>query len=200
MNSPLMIGGEDVQLTQRVAMKLHSMHESNQSLRATIAGIRAELAVIQYVNYNLGLLEKAKFRTQYNEKGGDGGFDFEMCGMKWDVKYSRDLVVPIKRIATSTAHIIVVCTGMKHLSRDKILINMLGWAPRQKLVEFLRDNERLIPELFRGFALIKQGFNSHFGFNHEPPKRQIQPWKASELVGDLIEGIEWRYNNNVQRR
>lgn len=195
MSNTLFIPRHQFALTRRVAQALHAFHSKRhgQNFRATLTGIRAEFAVVQFVNYGLGLLNRVDFRTEYNERGGDGGFDFEMCGLKCDVKYSKNLKIPKSRIASSTADLIIMCTKMRH-TEDGVSLTLLGWAPRSRILNALDISEQLNPSHFRTFTLIKSSTPQLFSSEQISYPKKPDFVGVSTIISDVIQYMEHKAN------
>lgn len=76
-----------LKLSRFHTIRLGCIEKANETLGKTLAGLCGEYAAIKFVNYHLGYTPPITFNEEYL-LGGDGGWDFEMLGMKVDVKYS----------------------------------------------------------------------------------------------------------------
>jgi hypothetical protein len=78
------IGNAERRIVEGVAAKLAERWGEYEKIRA---GLLAEYAAIRCLN-QLGATPELRFNEQYNENGGDGGFDFSFPdeAMRWDVK------------------------------------------------------------------------------------------------------------------
>jgi hypothetical protein len=67
-----------------------------QELGRSYVGLLGEYAVTKYLNRYLGASPPVAFNTEYTEGGFDGGRDFEIGGVRFDVKlaaHSKDLIL-----------------------------------------------------------------------------------------------------------
>lgn len=95
--------------------------------KQTLSGLYAEYAVIKYFNYRMGANPQIVFRTEY-VNGGDGGFDFEFMGVKWDVKSSKEDFIPKERALKTKAHVII---GVQTIGKG--LFDVWGFIPISRI-------------------------------------------------------------------
>lgn len=173
------------------AQKLYVIHGKGgvAKLRNIIIGLLAEYAAIKYFNFYLGALYPIPFRTEYNEWGGDGGFDFAYCRMRWDVKFSRDHKIPLERLVRSTSEMIIVCDRL--INRlDSLAIRVAGCFPRERAIKLIREGDSGAYELLP-FARIHKLFPNSFGpkrleFSQKPPDFS----RPTETLDNLINKLE----------
>ena len=81
-------------LVREVAQKLSATHLrllkkdsiDSDCYGRTLSGLCAEFAAVKFFKYHLGYTGELEFNTEY-PNGYDGGWDFSIEGVKFDVKY-----------------------------------------------------------------------------------------------------------------
>jgi len=158
MSQRVYLTEEDRGVCWSVTEALCAIHgQTRAKLLQTYVGIVSEFAAVKFFNQCMGAKQQIDFRTVYNERGGDGGFDFISCGMKWDVKYSRSGKVPADRLKKSTADMILVCNKISP-AFGNMSVNIFGCYPRLRALRYLSEgNEQeaykplSMPQIFRAF-------------------------------------------------
>jgi len=170
-----------------VVKALYAVHGGTlANVRRTYIGIISEYAAIKFFNESMGAKIPVKFRTEYNESGGDGGFDFNSCGMTWDVKYSRTGKVPAERLRRSTADMILVCNKLWP-GFDRLSVNIFGCFPRKRALRLLAEGKEAEAYEPLSMARIFRVFQSQFGEHWMPSQKPIR--EELSHIGDIVRGI-----------
>jgi hypothetical protein len=173
---------------REVAQTLNQIHGGSlMDLKKTLVGMIAEFGAIKFMNYNMGATDFIEFRTQYNERGGDGGFDFRCAGMTWDVKFNRMKKVALSRLKASTADMILICDRLNP-RYDRMAVRVAGCAPRLRMVRHLEAGDEAEGYRLMPMVSIRGMFPDAFAstrINENMPKNPIGPVRTRDILDGL---------------
>ncbi len=176
----IILNDEERRLVKVTAWELASFWE-HQSFEATYAGLAAELAVIKFINGELGAMPPLEFNTRYIN-GGDGGSDFKLApGDTFDVKsWIED--AQLNHVKRTKAKYLV------GVFKDGNTYNIRGFAPAATFDGHWINIFKLKEVWPRRFAELAPGI----------PKNKRRPERVSDLIPSVLVDVE-RWNNKVHR-
>jgi len=160
---------EEYAFIRGVALKLSATHlrlvssnvEESEKFERTYFGLCAEYATIKFFKYHLGYIGPLVFNTYY-PNGFDGGWDFKIEGVKFDVKYDATaLGIPSSRICKPTrADIYILVVPSQFTEVRGMNYHVKGFLPASRVP--LAPNSFIRSEAFKRIYEITNAFPSSF--------------------------------------
>ena len=180
---PVELDCQEITQIRITAARLYSHWNNGTDYKGmqTLGGLYAEFAAVKYFNYTLGATPAIEFNTKYIN-GGDGGFDFEFCGIKFDVKSSRTGKIELEHVRYSKADAIIGVRRMG-LSERGHQFDIFGFIPVSRIAG-LRKSHLEMDDFCSLLMLAKARPNDFRGEIRKAPKPS-----EPERLGDLIVGL-----------
>lgn len=182
------IGLNDSEILQakRTARDLHEYWKElkPQNRYQTLSGMYAEMAVVKYFNRVLGATPSIKFNTEYRE-GRDGGFDFECCGLKFDVKNDNSAKIKTANALSTSANVVIGTTRLRE-AKNFHTYAILGFIP---VTRIKRYQEFLTQPDFADLLLLARARPDVFKGKISGQERQGDPMCIGDVLQIAIEKI-----------
>lgn len=140
-------------------------------------GLLGEFAIVKYFNYDMCSREKVEFNTSY-VGGGDGGYDFEIKGVKFDAKTLPNDGAKGWIVRKTKSHIVVFSRFRMETDRGYIF-KIMGWMPASVVGQMVYEHD------LRPMRELQQNLPVLF---FDKSIRRGKPVKIIKRIGATLKG------------